>query len=196
MEKNLVFKKFVVVIVLMLGCATAWAQSASISLSEDSALFNYNLLIGGQSFGRSEFGVGFLFNKDKRYLMEVGLQVKDEAGSQVPGLTVGLGGKFYGATLTDLKDDQDVMALAIAGMLRFAIPRYERFALRVDVSYAPNIVTFLDAERFWELALRAEFEVLPTAAGFIEYRQFTVDLEKANTVDIDAGVRLGIYITF
>jgi len=194
-----VFKKFVVLIVLILGGTTAWAQSASISLSEDSALFNYNLLVGGQSFGRSEFGVGFLFNQDKNYLLEVGLQVKDEADAQIPGLTVGLGGKFYGATLTDLKDnkeDQDVMALAIAGMLRFAIPRYERFALRADVSYAPNIVTFLDADRFWELAFRAEFEVLPTAAGFIEYRQFTVDLEKANTVDIDAGVRLGIYITF
>jgi len=169
------------------------AQTASISLSENSAQLNYSLLVGGQSYGRSEFGTGVYFDSNDKYLVEAGLQVVDEAGSKAPGLTVGLGGKFYGAKVPD----NDMLALGIGGHMRLAIPGAERFAIRGDAYYAPNIVSFMDAARFWEYAIRGEFEVLQQAAAFIEFRTFAAKLDQGgHTVDIGRSGRLGLRIDF
>jgi hypothetical protein len=168
------------------------AQTATVSLSENSAHLKYSLLVGGQSFGRSEFGAGFLFNSNDDYLAEVALQVIDEAGSKAPGLSVGLGGKFYGASVPSA----DLLALAIGGFLRYELPGAERFTLGIDAYYAPNIVSFMDAERFWETALRGEFAVLPQASAFLEIRNFGTELDNGNEIDIGEGARLGLRITF
>jgi len=185
-----VYKFISVFFILLCSLSIARGQSVAISLSNDSAQLNYSLLVGGQRLGRSEFGAGILFNEDN-YLTEVSLQVNDEAGSKAPGLIVGVGTKLYGAKLSD----QEIMALAIGMMFRYSLPNYERFAVQLDGYYAPKIVSFLDANNFGELGLRFEYEVLPQAAAYVEYRQFTTDVDKGSE-DVDKGVRAGIRFSF
>jgi len=172
--------------------SSALAQTAQVSLSESSAQMKYSLLVGGQSFGRSEFGIGYLYNSDDNYILESGLHVIDEAGSAIPGLKVAVGGKVYGAVIPS----RQILALGLGGGLRYAIPNNERLAISVEGYYSPEIVTYLDATNFWELALRVEYEILQQASGFVEGRQFETKLNNGVSGSIDEGVRLGIRLEF
>ncbi|MDH5232292.1 MAG: hypothetical protein OEZ58_00710 [Gammaproteobacteria bacterium] len=192
-DRNVV-KRVLVLLALsgLFSSALAQAQTASISLSEKSAQFKFGLLVGGQSFGRTQFGGGLLYNVDEEYMGEASLLVIDEAGSKAPGLRIGIGGKFYGATIPDAQ----LMALGIGGFVRYPIPTVERVALSIQGYYAPGIVSFIDAERFTEFSFQAEFEVLPTAAAFIQYRQFSALMANDVSKDIDKGLRFGVRLDF
>lgn len=186
MKKTLVF-------LIFLGCGSVTqAQTALISLSEDSAQFKYAMLAGGQSFGRSEFGFGFLYNSEKSYVLETGLHVIDEAGASVPGLQAGIGGKLYGASIPN----HELLAIGIGGLLRYALPGSERFAIALEGSYAPEIVSFMDAANFREFAVRGEYEVLQQAALFVEFRKFEGKLDSGANITIDEGGRVGLRVSF
>lgn len=181
-------------VVLLSASVAANAQTASIALSDSSAQLGYGFLVGGSSYGRNEFKVDFLYNSNDVYLLSTSFQVFDEVGSKVRGLTAGLGGKLYGAT--DNSVDSDVLSFGVGGMLRYALPQEKRLIFGVDGYYAPPIISFLDADRFFEVAARIEYEVLPTASVFIEYRQFTMQFSKGADHDLEAGGRLGLDIDF
>ncbi len=180
---------------MLLGLAqAAGAQTLSASLSEDSAQVKYGLFVAGQEFGRTEFSMGVLFNDSDEYVAETGLLVVDEAGSKAPGLTIGLGGKLYGASSPGM----ELMALGLGGKLRYNLPALnKRLTLGLDLFYAPSIVTYLDAERFSEGAVRLEYAVLRQASLFVEGRQYRTKLDGVkDSVDIGEGGRLGLEINF
>ncbi len=182
-----------IVISLSLLSGGASAQTASIALSESSAQFGYGFLVGGSSFGRNEFRVDLLYNDDNVFLLDAGLQVFDEVGSNVKGLTAGLGGKLYGASLGDA--NLEFLALGVGGMLRYAIPQENRLILGIDAYYAPPIVSFKDAKRFYELAARIQYELFPTAGAYVEYRKYTMEFRKKD-INFEEGFRVGMQITF
>ncbi len=191
--RHSLIKKIGLVVGLLTASAGISAQTASITLSESSAQLGYGFLVGGSSYGRNEFKVDFLYNSDNVYLLDVSLQVFDEVGSKVRGLTAGVGGKLYGATLRDAK--LEMLSLGVGGMLRYALPQEKRLIFGVDGYYAPPIVSFLDAERFFEVAGRIEYEILPTASVYLEYRQFTMEHNNKD-LDFEEGGRLGMEINF
>ncbi len=179
-------------LILMLAMGLAHGQTAIVSLSETSAQLKYGMLVGGQRFGRSEMTAGFLYNSDSDYIAEAALMVVDEAGSKLPGMRIGLGGKFYGASIPG----NELAALAIGGEIAYTLSQIDRLTLGAEGYYAPSIVSFMDTERFWEVAGRVQYAVLPTAGAFIEYRKFYADLDAGGGVSIDKGIRLGLRIEF
>ena len=195
LKTNLANKLFLVLILLSFSIASvaANAQTASITLSDSSAQLGYGFLVGGGSYGRNELKVEFLYNDKETYLADVSMQVFDEVGSKSLGLKAGVGAKLYGASLVD--SDRELFALGVGGMIRYSIPKIRRVILGVDGYYAPPIVSFLDAENFYEVAGRFEFEVLPTASVYIEYRQFTMGYDKRE-FHVDKGGRVGMEINF
>lgn len=192
--KNSLVGKFIMGAVLLSVSLAASAQTASIALSDSSAQLGYGFLVGSSSYGRNEFKVDFLYNSDDVYLLSTGMQVFGEVGSKVRGLVAGLGGKLYGATDNSSKDE--VLSFGVGGMLRYALPQEKRLIFGIDGYYAPPIISFLDADRFYEIAGRIEYEVLETASVFIEYRQFTMKRSNGNRHDLEAGGRLGLNIQF
>ena len=192
--------RIMVFLATFLVTVSSFAQTALISLSENSALMRYSLLVGGQSFGRSESGIGLVYNENGGYLFDASFQVVDEAGSRLPNLLVGIGGKIYGGTISD---DQ-FSAIGLGTQLRYSIPGIERLNIGFDGYYAPSVVSWLDATSMWELAGRLGYEVLPQAIIYIEYRQFAMTKESVNannetfnqSLDIDASGRFGIQVDF
>ncbi len=168
------------------------AQTASIALSESSAQLGYSFLVGGSNYGRTEVGVNFLYNENGAYIADTSLLVFDEVGSKIRGLVAGLGGKVYGASF----GSQQYLALGVGGMVRFAIPQNKRLILGVDGYYAPSIVSFLDADNFYEVAGRVEYEVLPQAAAFVEYREFIVKNTNNVVRPLEKRIRVGMEINF
>ena len=171
---------------------SASAQTASITLSESSAQLGYSFLVGGSNYGRTEIGLDFLYNDDDAYIADTSLLVFDEVGSKMRGLVAGLGGKIYGASFAD----QEYLALGVGGMVRFAIPMNNRIVLGVDGYYAPPIVSFLNADRFYEVAGRVEYEVLPQASAYFEYRKFNVENDSGASGALEKGFRVGMEINF
>ena len=184
-------------IVAFFGLVTnANAQTASITLSEKSAQVGYGFLVGGSNYGRTELKAEFLYNSDETYMIDASLQVFDEVGSQVQGLVAGLGGKLYGASVADNR--YEILVLGVGGMLRYAIPQNKRIILGVDGYYSPQIVSFIDAERFYDVAARLEYELLPTASAYVEYRKYLFESTADNEggIIIERGFRLGMELTF
>ena len=183
---------YLILTALLMWNANATAQTASITLSESSAQLGYGFLVGGSNYGRTEIGVDFLYNDDDAYIADASLLVFDEVGSKMKGLVAGLGGKVYGAAA----DSKEFLALGVGGMLRFAIPQNKRLILGVDGYYAPPIVSFLNADRFYEVAGRVQYEVLPQASAYVEYRKFFAETDTGGKGSIEKGYRVGMEINF
>ena len=190
-----------VILGLVLGLATlsVHAQTASISLSENSAQLKYALLVGAQSFGRNELGGGFLFNSEDDYVAEASLNVIGEAGASVPGLMLGVGAKLIGANIPDPANSAssyNLMGLALGGQLKYAMPFEARVAVAFEGYYSPAIVSWFDSERMSEWALQLGYEILPQAAIYTEYRGFGADTANAKDLSFGSGFRFGVRMNF
>lgn len=183
-------------LVTIFFAVASYAQTAAISLSENSALMRYSLLVGGQSFGRSESGVSLVYNENGGYLFDASFQVVDEVGAKFPGFYVGIGGKLYGGAI----NSDQFSAVGLGTQLRYSVFGMERVNIGFDGYYAPSVVSWLDATSLWELAGRLGYELLPQAMIYIEYRQFAMTKENADgneqSFDIDAAGRFGIQVEF
>ncbi|NOZ52577.1 MAG: hypothetical protein GXP08_05450 [Gammaproteobacteria bacterium] len=182
-------------LVAMLAIAvstTAVARKFDMNFSDESAQFKYDFLIGATNYGRTELGVGFIYNEDDNNLAEISLQVIDQAGSKTPGLELGVGPKVYAADT----NAGDVAAVGLGGQLRYKNPRVPRVIYVGMFYFAPGIVSFLDAEDMYEFAVRLQYEVLPSANAYVGYRKIEVEFEKIGDVEIDDSVHVGLEFKF
>lgn len=177
---------------LAIASASAGAGTLDINLGDNSAQVQYNSAMGRDSLGKSEFHMGFLYTDQDNLFGDVGILVKNEVGSGLPGVTVGMGVKGIMATA----DNSDALALALGGQVRFSPPSASRFGIAGQFYFAPNIVTFGDADRFIETGVRLEYEILPQAVAYLGYRKIKFGLETGPDAVLDEGAHIGVKITF
>lgn len=170
----------------------AEADAIDINFGDHSAQIQYSSAMGRDSLGKTEFHMGFLYTDQDNLLGDVGILVKNEVGSGVPGVIVGVGVKGLMAT----SDSNDTLAVALGGQVRFSPPSASRFGIAGQFYFAPNIVTFGDADRFLETGVRLEYEILPQAVAYIGYRKIKFGLETGSDTVLDEGVHAGVKITF
>jgi hypothetical protein len=186
------------VLLLIAGFGASVSASAArldVNLNQDSARFTYYSLIGGSTYGRTEMSTGVLYNQDKNYLLELGLQVVDVAGSESPGLEIGVGPKLF--YMTDDEADVTGLSIAIGGIVRYNLPQLQRLALQGSLYYAPSITSTLDTDAFLEYGVRVAYEILPTANVYLGYRRIRVDYTKGNgSHTLDDGSMLGLDFSF
>lgn len=189
MIRNIIF------ISLLLGINQGtYARSLDINLSEESAQFKIGYLVGGSIYGRTEMSLGLLYNEDKNYVAEVGLQVIDEAGTKTPGLEIGAGAKFFYVS-TDI-GAEDAMAIGLGGQLRYKFTQAPRFLVAIYGYHAPSIVSFIDAENMTEFGALIGYELLPTANIYVGFRQIDVEFTKSGDREIDSSTVFGLKFIF
>lgn len=177
---------------LTMVSAPAWADAIDINLGDNSAQLQYSSAMGRDSLGKSEFHMGFIYTDQDNLFGDAGILVKNEVGSGLPGVTVGVGIKGLMAT----SDSQEAVALALGGQVRFSPPSASRFGIAGQFYFAPDIVTFGDADRFIETGVRLEYEILPQAVAYLGYRKIKFGLETAPDTVLDEGAHVGVKITF
>ena len=129
------------------------------------------------------------------YLLELGLQVVDVAGSESPGLEIGVGPKLYymGSDTPDVSG----LSIAIGGTVRYNLPSMQRMALQGTLYYAPSITSTLDTDTFLEYGARVAYEILPTANIYLGYRRIRIGFTKGvGTHTLDDGAMLGMNFSF
>jgi len=189
-EMNM-YVRYLCVVTMLLACAGAAAQEIDLTLSDNSALFRY-LKHGTSTYGQSEIDAGLLYTNDSDFLLMLGLQVQGEAGSGSPGLNAGIGFKGFTAN-TDL---YDLLAFGIGGELHYTPASINRLGFRVQFYHAPNIVTFMDAERLTYSTLSIEYDLLQQAKVYLGYRNVRASINGQSSIDLDDDTHLGFRIMY
>lgn len=181
---------------LLIFCTTAMADTIDLNLRNSSAQFQYSSSMGREALGKTEFHFGALYssarNNSSNTLGELGILVKDEVGSQVPGFSVGVGIKGLLAHTQGTNES----AIAIGGLIRYSPPGLSRMGIIGQIYLAPDITTFGDANRYVETGLRVEYEVIPNAAAYIGYRNIYFNLGNRANTTVDEGAFIGVRMSF
>lgn len=166
----------------------AAADSLDINLNDDSLEGIYT-----SNWRTAEASAGLLYNDDKEdWVASAGLLALGERQNANRVFQGGLGGKLYMASVSN----EDIIALGLGGQVR-VYPGNGPIAISGSVFYAPDIVTILDGEEFWEANLRAEFEMVKRRASvYVGYREIQADLDDGRDVTVDNGLHAGVKITF
>lgn len=175
--------------VLAAGFSSAVAaDSIDINLNDDTIQAIY-----ASNWRAAEFNMGLLTNTDEDdWAASVGLLALGERQTGSSRMEGGLGGKIY---LADVRNE-DVLALGLGGEFR-AFPGNGPFGFGGYLYYAPNVVTAMDGERFWEAGARVEFEMVKKTANiYLGYRKMRADLDNGQDVTVDSGLHAGVKITF
>lgn len=172
-------------------CANSPAASLDLNLSNKSAQVRYASVIGGTTVGRTEASMGFLYNDDEIYVLDMSLLVVDVAGSRTPGLEIGVGPKLYFAD----GDKGEAVAIGLGGRFRYKIPSLERINFSLEGYYAPDIVSFADAEHMYEVEARTGYEILPSADAYVGYRRIRAKFDKGNET-LDESIVFGFKMSF
>lgn len=181
--------------------AMALADALDISLSNDAAQFQYIASMGHVGQGKSEAHFGVLYNNSNNnsnnVLGDVGLLVMNN-GDNASIATFGVGVKVLAATVAK----KNTMALALGGQVRLTPTDDQKFGIVGQLYFAPDVVTFGDADRYVETGVRMEYDILPQAAAYLGYRKikFNVNVLPAPVPSVamvvDEGVNVGVRIAF
>ena len=184
-------------IFLSFTSASALADALDVNLSNDVAEFQYIATMGNMGQGKSEGHAGFLYNDADNAMGDVGLLVMN-TGDSAAIASLGVGIKAVAAKI----ERNNSMALAIGGQIRITPADDKKFGIVGQVYYAPDIVTFGDAENFVQTGVRVEYEIMQQAAVYVGYRKIKFDINvlpapvSAVGVVLDEGVHVGVRIAF
>ena len=181
--------RFFVFVLLAAASFSAAAGSVDVNLSNTTveAKFYANA-------GAADWTFGGLYNRDtKDRALNVGLLATGDSAIGNSRIEGGLGGKLYSVTIHDA--NADVLALALGGQVRW-FPGNGSFAIGTYAFYAPHVVTLLDGERFFDIGVRAELELIRNSFVYVGYRQMRVELDNQVKRDVDKGGFVGLQVKF
>lgn len=169
------------------------ANFLDLGLSNDSVRVRYGKDISTSPQGRKEVGMGALYNTNDNAMIDAWFHITDEAGSKAPGLDASAGFKAYLGETEHL----EYLGLGIGGALHYRPVQNNRVLMSAEAYFAPNIVTFLDADNMWEINLRLGYEVLPSAIAYISYQNVRVNFSNTeNEQVVQRSGQLGLELQF
>jgi hypothetical protein len=179
---------------VLMTCGAAQAASlVDLGLSNESVRVRYGQDLNSSPQGRKEVGVGVLYNTNDNAMLDAWFHITDEAGTKAPGLDASVGFKAYLGKTKHL----EYLGLGIGGELLYRPVQNNRLLLSAGAHFAPNIVTFLDADNLWELNLRVGYEVLPAAIAYISYQNVRVNFGiYENEQVVQRSGQLGLELRF
>ncbi len=190
---------------LLTASSAVWADALDINLNNNTAQFQYGTASANGTQGRTDLHLGILYNNANSILLNAGLMVISSQDN-VPGLNIGVGLEGIMATI---KDDPRVRsnatALALNGLVRYALPTAPQLAFAGEVHYAPRILSFGDTERYMQAGARVEYELSQQATVYIGYRRIAFGIKPKlltpgqwtlPTAELDNGAHIGLKLSF
>lgn len=90
----------------------------------------------------------------------------------------------------------DAQALGVGGALTARLDGMDRLVFSSYAYYAPQIISFGDADAFLEWGGDVAYQVLRTGEVYLGYRQVKVDPKQGADVTVDTGFHLGMRFGF
>jgi len=186
-------KGFVACIVVL--SAVGVAQAGFFDLALDNNAFD---LRGGFHFGKDEtaqflLGGRYLYADDEN--TSVGSVIAAWAGkpaaSDEVDFTLGFQG-YFGST----SDDVSVEGIGIGGEANWAPDNWKGAFVGGRAYYTPSVFAMGDTDSILEWGVRAGYRFNPKMQIFLDYAAVTADVEAADSVDLDKGLKLGFGVRF
>ena len=179
----------------MLTAGTAMADMFDLNLNNNTAQLQYSTAGGPNDQGRANIHGGILYNSANSVLGNVGLMVSN-ALEGAPGTSVGVGMEGLVAVIKDNPPTRyTASAVAIDFLLRYSPPG-THVAFVGELHYAPKILTFGDAVRYSQNVIRVEYELAPSTAVYVGFRQTSFGLKNTRAADLDRGAHVGFKVAF
>lgn len=161
-------------------------------VSEDAlqVLYIRNMDVG--ELGRNEVRGGFFLNEDRDLIGLADMLVDVGMPDRRPYWSLQVGPRVYGALLTI--ENQDVFAIGFGGKLSYYIGRNRNVSASITAFYAPDIITFGNADNVTDVTVQLETRLTEQTRVFVGYRTFEFDLEIDR--EVDDGLHVGIRHTF
>jgi len=187
----------------------SWLALALVGISVSAHADEAELYIADEAIqGRYATGADLIGLSSGNLAAEIFTNQEDDLlgtlGLEFSGMPAGMsswvftaGPKLYVATL-DFVDD-GFATVAIGGKASYAIstqltgiPTY----VTGQYYYAPEILSFGDAEDMSDFIVRLEAEFVPNLTGFFGYRLLQADLEDSGDYELDDDIHLGLRFNF
>jgi hypothetical protein len=170
-------------------------NAVELALTEETLQAAYFTDAGVVGLRGSSLALGLLLSDDRDIVASGMVMVPNILANAVPGpLSLTIGGKVYAAFLDD--PDDGVFGLAPGVEARYALPFGTPMAVVGNIFYAPDILTFGDADDVLDFNVRYEVQFIPRAVGFVGYRLLDFDRDEAGDDEIVENVQLGLRFAF
>jgi len=181
-------------LISLASISTVRANDFEVALSKETAQFTFrsdSSLIG---WGGSDLAFGLFYNNDSDFIADASIIQMRQASQETP-LTFGVGVKAYLGQL-DNSDDDDVVAFAVGGELRYTIPGTMPMAVYGRGFYAPEITSFADSEEITDLTLGFQIEAMPQTVAFVGIRHYEVEVDNGDHKLDNNNLHVGVRLTF
>ncbi len=161
-------------------------------LSEDAmqVLYGQSLDIG--ELGRNDARVGVFINEDRDLIGIADMLIEIGEQRRRPNWSLEIGPRAYAALMSI--ENQDVFSIGLGGRLSYRLGRNRAAGISLTAFYAPDIVTFGNADNIKDASIRLEARVSDSTDLFIGYRIFEFDLEVDR--EVDDNMHLGVLHRF
>jgi hypothetical protein len=172
----------------------ARANDFEAALSTETAQFTFrsdSSLIG---WGGADLALGLFYNDDDSLIAQGSLMQMRPASEETP-LTFGVGVQAYAGSVDN--NDDNVVAFAVGGEIRYTIPGTMPMAVYGRGFYAPKITSFADAEEVTDFTVGFQIEVMPQTIAFVGVRHLEFGIEDKNDYKADDNnIHVGVRLTF
>jgi hypothetical protein len=158
-------------------------------ISEDALQVLYGRRMDVGEFGRNDVRVGVFLNEERDLIGIADMLIDIGQPGRRPHWALQAGPRAYAALMSI--ESQDVFAIGLGGRLSYFLGGDRRTSVSIAAYYAPDIVTFGNADNVKDVSLRIETPLNDDTYLFIGYRMFEFDLEVDRKVDdnLHIGIR-------
>jgi hypothetical protein len=175
------------------GSRTSPDHGIEVFISEDALQALYTRRVNIGELGTADIHAGVFFNED-RDLVGIGDVLTDVAdASRFPRWSFQVGPRTYAILLGT--ENQDIFGVGLGGRARYTVGHKQSLSIQLAGFYAPDILTFGQADNVSEVSTRVDLAFNPNLSGFIGYRIFNVGLLGGDK-RIDDGVQVGFRRNF
>lgn len=165
------------------------AQAVEAYLSEDAMQVLYGRDMDVGELGRNEVRIGVFLNEERDLIGIADMLFDVGEPRRRPYWSLQLGPRAYGALMA--VEDQDVFSIGLGGRLSYSLGRNRASSIALTAFYAPDIVTFGNADNIKDISVSLETRLSESTNLFIGYRVFEFDLLVDREVDdnMHVGIR-------
>ncbi len=178
-------------IFLLAFSSSAFAGSVSVNMSNSAAQFE----AGFSGDGSAETQGEFFYNDQGSLLVDGGLIVGGGGQDAASGPSGGGGVKVLASKIKQGDASYMASAVALGGQGSIPLSTTAPIALVGEFFASLKIITFGDADRFGQFALRVEMGP-PQAKFFVGYREIAFNITGVGSVSLDKGGYMGVKFSF
>ncbi|HEY0975666.1 MAG TPA: YfaZ family outer membrane protein [Solimonas sp.] len=183
-------------LMLSLSAGAAQAEIVDFSVGDNSfRLALYGPLSRVFDNAKGQYDVGVIMRPERNddlLVVHTGVLLTGDAGIKSANVAAGLGirGVYIG------RDADSGGAVALGGQLEFRFPGYERVGFSVYGYGAPEATSLGQVDKYYEVGVGVDYQVLKDASIYVGYREVRVDIADLTDVKADDSFHIGLRLNF